>query len=163
MAIAGAEGMTVAELRQELARGAKIVVFPYTISLLVVTLRRSSDPILIRPGHPSPRGAWGYILLSLLLGWWGFPFGLIFTPAAIIECLAGGKDVTARVLQAIGGEPAPPPPAFQQQPAWHQQQQRAWQQQQAWQQGPYQQGAPPQQGAAPLGWSPASPPPRDKS
>jgi hypothetical protein len=52
-----------------------------------------------------------YTLLSAVAGWWGFPFGLIFTPISIIQNLAGGKDVTGHFRAALSGPPAPGPPA----------------------------------------------------
>jgi hypothetical protein len=42
-----------------------------------------------------------YTLISLVLGWWGIPWGLIFTPAAIFTNLCGGKDVTQDVLATV--------------------------------------------------------------
>ena len=42
-----------------------------------------------------------YTLLSLFIGWWGFPWGLIYTPVVIIQNLSGGKDVTAAVMDSL--------------------------------------------------------------
>ncbi len=39
-----------------------------------------------------------YTLLSLVAGWWGIPFGLIFTPTAIFTNMRGGKNVTAAIF-----------------------------------------------------------------
>lgn len=42
-------------------------------------------------------------MLSLLFGWWGFPFGLIYTPISLFQSLSGGKDITREVMaQATG-------------------------------------------------------------
>ncbi len=38
-----------------------------------------------------------YSLPSLLLGWWGVPWGLIYTPLTIFTNLSGGQDVTDEV------------------------------------------------------------------
>ena len=40
-----------------------------------------------------------YTLVSLVFGWWGFPFGLIYTPMALITNLSGGRDVTALITR----------------------------------------------------------------
>ena len=96
------EGMTDGQIRSELARGGKFVIFPYTMSFLITTLRRNSDIHFIRAGETTFKYSWKYILLNLLLGWWGFPWGLIYTPGALFKQIAGGKNVTAEVLQAIG-------------------------------------------------------------
>ena len=39
-----------------------------------------------------------FSLLSLFLGWWGFPFGPIFTIWALVVNFGGGRDVTHEVL-----------------------------------------------------------------
>ena len=40
--------------------------------------------------------------MSALLGWWGFPWGFIYTPAVLVTNLKGGRDVTSKkiILQA---------------------------------------------------------------
>jgi hypothetical protein len=40
-----------------------------------------------------------YAGLSFVAGWWGIPWGLIYTPVCITADLRGGRDVT----QAIAG------------------------------------------------------------
>lgn len=96
------EGLTPAELRAELARGGKFVVFPYCISIVVITFRRSSDVVFVRAGEGALGHALPYLALSLFFGWWGFPWGIIHTPVAIIECLGGGKDVTSQIAPQLG-------------------------------------------------------------
>jgi hypothetical protein len=44
--------------------------------------------------------------VSLVLGWWGLPWGLIWTPMAIYKNLTGGIDVTSTVCQQLIGKPA---------------------------------------------------------
>lgn len=99
MAIAGTEGKSVAEIREEVGRGARFVVFPYVISILILTFQRSSAVVYLPPGASALAKGAPYLLISLLCGWWGFPFGLIFTPIAIVRVLAGGKDVTDQILE----------------------------------------------------------------
>jgi hypothetical protein len=38
-----------------------------------------------------------YSLVSLFLGWWGVPWGLIYTPMTVFTNLCGGQDVTDEV------------------------------------------------------------------
>lgn len=94
MKIIGIEGLTVAQLDDELERGGKFVVYQYCISIVIMTFKRSSNVYLIRDGE----GAFGkglkYTLLSLILGWWGIPWGPIYTIGAIVTNCRGGKDVT---------------------------------------------------------------------
>jgi hypothetical protein len=100
-AIQGLEGLSVSDVREEISRGAKFVVFSYTISVLVMTFKRSSDIFFVRSGEsPAVKGL-PYTILSLLLGWWGIPWGFIYTPMSIIENLGGGKDVTTEVMNSM--------------------------------------------------------------
>jgi hypothetical protein len=68
-------------------------------------MKRSSDIYFIRAGESAVVRGLPYTVLSLLLGWWGFPFGPIFTVWVLITNLLGGKDVTSKVvagLQSMG-------------------------------------------------------------
>jgi hypothetical protein len=102
MDIPGAEGLSRSELADEVARGGRFVQFPYCVSLCVITLRFRSGIRFIPAGGSAAGHGLPYVLLSLLLGWWGFPFGLIFTPIAVITCLSGGNDVTSEMVSYLG-------------------------------------------------------------
>jgi hypothetical protein len=41
-------------------------------------------------------------MVSLLLGWWGVPWGLIYTPLTLWSNLSGGREVTAGECQRWG-------------------------------------------------------------
>jgi hypothetical protein len=92
---------TSAEVIMELQSGARFVVFQYCVSLLVVTFKHSSDVYLVKPGESAVRKGMGYTLLSLLLGWWGIPWGLLYTLESIVINLQGGKDVTQELVPAL--------------------------------------------------------------
>ena len=92
------EGLTVPQIQSMVNQGGKFVIFPYTISLLVVTLQRNSDVYFIPPGESSTKHSMGFVLLNLVMGWWGFPWGPIYTIGAIYHQMSGGKDVTQDVL-----------------------------------------------------------------
>jgi hypothetical protein len=106
MAVRGAEGMSDRDVAALIAQGARVIVFSYCISALVITFRRSAT-VLVRPGQSALGAGMPYTLLSAVAGWWGFPFGLIFTPISIIQNLSGGKDVTGHFRAALSGPPAP--------------------------------------------------------
>jgi len=95
MKIQGIENMSSDQLRFELQRGAKIVCYQYCVSLLVITLRRSSDAYFIPAGESSVSKGLPWTLLSLVMGWWGIPWGPIFTVQSLIVNFKGGKDLTA--------------------------------------------------------------------
>lgn len=103
MKILGIEGMGASELSFELQRGGRFVFYKFCVSALYVTYRRSSDIYFIRPGESTRRRGWRYTLLSLLAGWWGFPWGPIYTIGSIATNLGGGVDVTDQVAASLKG------------------------------------------------------------
>ncbi|HVO31225.1 MAG TPA: hypothetical protein VMV18_10825 [bacterium] len=111
--IVGIEGLSMAQLQQELSQGGKFVVFSWVVSVLVMTFKRPSAIHYIRPGESAVAKALPYIAISATCGWWGIPFGFIFTPWSIIENLTGGKDVTAQMMSVLApaGAGAPMPVA----------------------------------------------------
>jgi hypothetical protein len=95
--IPGVDGLTPATLEAALQKGGRLVFYDYCISFIFLTLRRPSRVYLLRPGETGLVRGLPYALLSLLLGWWGLPWGVIYTPLAIVTDLAGGCDITAEV------------------------------------------------------------------
>ena len=93
--------MTIAELRAAIATGARIVVFTYTESWLVVTFKRVTDPTLVRPGESRLRIAAAPLLTSLLFGWWGIPWGPFYTVQTLWQSGRGGIDVTDDVMAIL--------------------------------------------------------------
>ncbi len=95
----------LARLRDLMARGGRFVYFEYCLSCIAVTFRQSSAVYWIGPG----RWAWvrgcPYTLLSLLFGWWGLPWGVIYTPVAVFTNLTGGRDISADMLAGIEKDP----------------------------------------------------------
>jgi hypothetical protein len=92
------ENLSVAELRSLVNQGGKFVYFPYTISIIFMTFQNKSDIYFIRPNENSLKYSVGFILMNLVLGWWGIPWGPIYTIGALIAHLGGGKDVTEPIM-----------------------------------------------------------------
>lgn len=103
MRIDGVENLTAEELRAELAAGGRFVFYEYCISFLVLTLRRPTRIRFLRAGDGGLLRGLPYVLLSLLLGWWGLPWGVIYTPLTIFTNLCGGQDVTEDVTAHLFG------------------------------------------------------------
>jgi hypothetical protein len=101
MKIRGIEGMTGNELSFELQRGGKFVIFLYCLSILVLTFKRPSDIYFIRAGESALSRKLGFTLISVLFGWWGIPWGPIYTIESIAVNLGGGKDVTQDVIASM--------------------------------------------------------------
>jgi hypothetical protein len=69
------------------------VRYEYCISLVAMTLRRESAVVPLPPGS---RGFWRglpYNLLTVTLGWWGVPWGLLLTPLVLWSNCCGGREV----------------------------------------------------------------------
>jgi hypothetical protein len=106
--IHGMDGMSTAQVQDELRRGGKFVVFEYCVSVLVLSFKRCSDVYFVRAGQGTFGMSLGYTLMSLFLGWWGFPWGIIYTPRCLATNLGGGKDVTDLVLCTLLAPPYDP-------------------------------------------------------
>lgn len=74
MKVLGIEGLTVAQLDEELENGARFVTYQYCVSVVLMTFRRSSNVFLIRGGGSAFAKGLKYTLLSFILGWWGLPW-----------------------------------------------------------------------------------------
>jgi len=114
--IKGIESLSQSELDFELQRGAKLVLFQYCISIAVLTFRRSSDIYLIRSGENAIGKGLPFTLISLIAGWWGIPWGPIYTVQSLYYNFQGGRNVTEQVRNSLRTPPAPSP-ALMQRPA----------------------------------------------
>lgn len=95
------EGLSVDEINRELNNGAKFVVFQYCISIVIMTFRRGSNVYFIRQGESTINFSLGFTLITLFLGWWGIPWGPIYSIGSIYNNIRGGKDVTQEVLDQL--------------------------------------------------------------
>lgn len=112
MEITGIEGLSRQQLRAEVDRGGRFVVYGWCVSFLILTLKRSSDVTFVRADQSRVAAGLGWTLLSVTLGWWGFPWGFIYTPMVLIQNLGGGTDVTDKVMASLGAELGVPPPSY---------------------------------------------------
>lgn len=79
--------------------GGRFVIYTYAISILIMTFRRGSNVFLLKKGEWAIKHGYPYLLLSLLLGWWGIPWGPIYTIQSIYNSFVG-KDITQEVLHS---------------------------------------------------------------
>jgi hypothetical protein len=101
MTIKNIEGLTTDQINRELAQGGKFVMYQYTISVIVMTFRRSSDVYFVRAGENATVKGLPYTFLTFFLGWWGIPWGPIYSIGSLFNNLSGGKNVTKEILQAV--------------------------------------------------------------
>ncbi|QGQ97294.1 hypothetical protein EHS13_21590 [Paenibacillus psychroresistens] len=104
MKIIGIEGMTQKNIEYELQMGGKFVIYTYSISVLVLSFKRSSDIYFHKHNEGRVKKGLKFTLLSAVLGWWGIPWGPIYTIGALITNFGGGKDVTQEVNKYISSQ-----------------------------------------------------------
>ncbi|HUG12983.1 MAG TPA: hypothetical protein VMM36_18340 [Opitutaceae bacterium] len=98
MKIHGVDGMSPEYIRDEINRGGRMVIYTYCVSVVLMTFKRPSDIRLVKAAQSPAAAGWPYILASFLFGWWGIPWGPIYTVQSIYQNLCGGIDVTDAVL-----------------------------------------------------------------
>jgi len=99
--IQGIDGMKYGEMEFELQRGGKFVYYQYCFSVIIMTFKRPSDVYFIRAGENAVTKGLPFTLLSFFAGWWGIPWGPIYTIQSFITNFRGGKDVTASVVASL--------------------------------------------------------------
>ena len=85
------------QLRQEIERGARFTRYDCVVSLLFVTFRFQSRIHLIRNDWSMFIRGYLYTLITLVAGWWSFPWGPIDTVLSIWANLNGGWDSTSEI------------------------------------------------------------------
>jgi hypothetical protein len=98
MKIVGIENLSAAQIRDEVQRGGKFVYFQFCISVIIMTFRRPSEIHFVRSDESAVAKGLSYSLISFFAGWWGIPWGPIYTVGSLVSNFRGGKDVTAHVL-----------------------------------------------------------------
>lgn len=78
--------------------GLRAVRFEYCISLIAMTLRRESEIVILERGQSAFLAGLPYSLITILLGWWGIPWGIILTPRILWRNVRGGTPVTSAAL-----------------------------------------------------------------
>ncbi|HZZ78965.1 MAG TPA: hypothetical protein VFE62_10630 [Gemmataceae bacterium] len=99
--IVGMDGLSDEDLDYELKNGARFVIYSYCISVIILTFKQPSAIHFVRSNESRFVKGLPYSAISMLAGWWGFPFGFIYTPWCLISNCAGGTDVTDEVLSAM--------------------------------------------------------------
>jgi hypothetical protein len=101
VSIKNLEGLSIDQIRDLVDQGGRFVIYKYVISILIMTFQRQSDIIFLRPGESGVKHHIGFTLCSLFLGWWGIPWGIIYTIGALYTNMTGGKDVTFEIMDSI--------------------------------------------------------------
>jgi hypothetical protein len=99
--IIGLDGMTHAQLAEEIERGGRFVMFEYCFSIIIMTFKQSTSIYFVRAGESTIKYSIWSTISTLLFGWWGIPWGPIYSIAALFTNFSGGRDVTDEVMQHI--------------------------------------------------------------
>ena len=108
MKIQGIQGMTNAQIQEAIDAGGRFVLFKYCFSVLVMTFRRPTDIYFVKAGESRVKAGLPWTLLTLMAGWWGIPWGPIFSVQCLANNLGGGQDVTAEIQGNLRRQNAPP-------------------------------------------------------
>src|SRR5215203_837223 len=99
MKINGIKGLTIAEIQDEVVNGGKFVTYTYCISLIVISINRSSKVYFIKRNESAFVKGLPYTMISLLFGWWGIPWGILYTLRSLFTNSYGGKNLTGSVIK----------------------------------------------------------------
>jgi hypothetical protein len=105
---ASAPQSSIANVVDFVMAGNRFVTIPYVFSMLVLTFRRNMGGVhTVRTGHwPIGQMVQAAIVTSWF-GWWGFPFGIIYSILSCYYLFRGGRDATKEILEkTVGREEA---------------------------------------------------------
>lgn len=121
MQIKGVDGLTPELLRGEIDRGGRLVIYTYCVSIVILTFKRPTAIYFVRAGQSPVTQGLPFALVTLLFGWWGFPWGPIYSIECLWKTLSGGIDVTNDIAASLQPKPGAadargslttPPPAL---------------------------------------------------
>jgi hypothetical protein len=99
--IVGIEGMNSQQLVNELQSGARFVQYQFCFSVGIMTFKQGTNIYLLRAGESRAVKGLRWTLLTLVAGWWGIPWGPIYTVQSVWVNLRGGDDVTPEAATAL--------------------------------------------------------------
>jgi hypothetical protein len=101
MKIKGTEGLTISQIQSEIAEGGKFVLYSYCFSAVVMSFKRSSAVYFIKANENAFTKGLPFTLVSFLFGWWGIPWGIVYTITCLFTNIGGGKNVTGEILNSL--------------------------------------------------------------
>jgi hypothetical protein len=88
---------------QKVTLKTEVTQYQACVSLIIMTSRFRSRYVIA--GSDGSSLCLIFTVVSLLFGWWGFPWGFVFTPQAIYRNLRGGyRQTVAELLPKIDAE-----------------------------------------------------------
>ncbi len=96
------------ELVGLITNGGRFVTCPYVVSIVILTFQRNMGGVkLVRTGDWPMQEVISATIITSLAGWWGLPFGPIYSILSLYHLWHGGRDATKEILtNALGGSEA---------------------------------------------------------
>lgn len=98
--IADGEYWSYEQLEKDIEAGGKFVHFYYVFSIIIFSFKNPSKVFYIKSDENCISKSWPFLLISLTLGWWGFPWGIVYTIQSIGKAFSG-EDVTHDVMNFL--------------------------------------------------------------
>ena len=99
--IQGIDNLTAQELKIELSNGASFRRFKYCISYIAATETKSSPIFFIKSNESYFNVGLPYALKTLFFGWWGIPWGPIYSIGYLLSYIFGGNDMTKDIKKVL--------------------------------------------------------------
>jgi hypothetical protein len=99
--IRGIEGLAKSELIADINAGGRFVRYSYCISIIAMTFTRETDIYYVKSNRSPILSGLPWTILTILGGWWGFPWGPIRTIQSLSSNLSGGRDLTQAVVEQL--------------------------------------------------------------
>lgn len=112
MKIIGSEHLSEEEIALKLTEGFRLLSYEYCLSFLVITLKRPTAVYLVAPGESDLGNRALFSSLSFFMGWWGIPWGPIYTISTIYRNLSGGHDHSKALIEHVLAKSPSGPPAL---------------------------------------------------
>jgi hypothetical protein len=95
------ESLSREELLEEIRLGGRFVQYSYCFSIILLSFKRRSKARFIRAGRSAAVGGIPWTLFTLLFGWWGIPWGPIWSIQCITRNMRGGHNVTDEIVDVL--------------------------------------------------------------
>ena len=89
------------EILDEIKKGAVFVRYYYCFSVIILSFKRTSEPQLVTAGKSPILAGLPWTALTLVTGWWGIPWGPIWSISCIAKNMRGGDDITDDVVNLL--------------------------------------------------------------
>lgn len=92
------------EIKRCIDHGAKFIIYQYTISAFLITIKRVSSAVLVMNEFEHRKNVVKFNAITCLFGWWSLPMGPVASIRTILANRKGGIDYTDEVLLNLSDE-----------------------------------------------------------